>query len=203
MGTLASEVDICNMALGWIGADRITSLDDDSTQANLCKLNYPRSRDAVLETRQWQFALRREELAPDPVPPAYYWGQRFQVPTDVLRVISVDQPASSGSDELISGIVHPEQIPWEIQGNYILCNFEVISVLEIVRVTATASFSEGFAHALAARLAADLSIPITNSRTMQSDMWSLYQIKLDDAAATDGMQGRSQRIRSRYLMARR
>jgi len=203
MSSTASEIDIANMALGWIGADTITSFDDDSTRANLVKLNYERSRDVVLESEEWSFALDRRNLTPDAILPAFRWGQRFKVPTDILRIISVDREDTVSVGELTSGTVTPAQIPWELQGGYILCNFDTIWVLGIRRVTSTGEFTEGFVHALAARLAADLAIPIQQSRALQMQMMGLYEAKIEDASATDGLQGRNKRIRSRYLLARR
>ena len=203
MSSTASETDICNMALGWIGADTVTSLDDDSTGANLCKLNYPRSRDTVLESREWTFAVKRFVLAPDSEPPEFNWGQRFKIPSEVLRVLTVDRNSVTSSNELTSNFVEHEQMNWVREGDYILADISVVHMRAIVRIESTAKFSESFVHAVAARLAADLAIPITRSRQLQQQMYGLYQAKLNDAASTEGMQGRSKRIRSRYLAARR
>jgi len=200
----ASVVNICNMALGWIGGDRITSLGDDSTRANLCNLNYPRSRDVVLEAREWTFAVKHQLLSPDAAAPSNpEYGQRFFIPTDILRVLTVHQPVDFGADQLTAGLIQAEQIPWVREGRYILCNFDEVSMRGIQRIESTGEFSESFVHALSARLAADLAIPLTESKELQQQMYSLYLEKLDDASATDGMQGRSQRIRSRYLQSRR
>jgi hypothetical protein len=56
---------------------------------------------------------------------------------------------------------------------------------------------------VAARLAADLAMPITRSRKMQEDMWSLFETKLTSAAATDAGQGRSERTDSTELVRAR
>jgi len=205
MTTTALEVDICNMALGWIGAEPIVALTDNSTRANLCELHYPRARDAVLESREWSFAVEHNILdTPDVTPPTNpKWGQRFPIASTTLRVLTVKQPSDVTTDLITNGMVEAEQIPWEKEGAWILCNFDEISVRTIERITTTTEFSEGFVHALAARLAADLAIPIAASLSLQQQMYSLYLEKLNDACAADGMQGRSQRIRSRYLLARR
>ena len=59
-----SEVGICNQSLSWLGGNRITSLDDDTVEANLCIDNYEHSRDTVLDMRHWTFAGAREQLNP-------------------------------------------------------------------------------------------------------------------------------------------
>jgi len=191
------------MGLGWIGADRITSLDDDSTQANLCKLNYETIRDTVLESREWTFAVKRFTLLPTGETPEFNWGQAFELPTEVLRVLSVERESVVGSNELTSNFIEHEQMNWVREGSEILADWDSISMRAVIRITDTAKFSPSFVHALAARIAADLCIPITRSKTLQQQMFVLYGAKLDDAASLDGMQGRSKRIRSRYLAARR
>ena len=203
MSSTASEVDIANMALSWIGADSIASFDDPSTQANLVKLNYPRSRDTVLESREWTFAVERFILAPDSETPIFTWGQRFLIPSEVLRVLTCERDQIVSSNELTQNFIEHEQINWVREGNFILTDFDVVNMRALIRIVDTTKFSESFVHALAARLAADLAIPITRSRTIQQQMFALFGAKLEDAAATEGMQGRSKRIRSRYLAARR
>lgn len=203
MSSQTSVVEICNMALSWLGADRITSLADGSTEANLCNLNYPITRDTVLESREWTFAVKRFTLSPDTTPPDFQWGQRFKIPTEVLRVVTVERASVVSSNELTSNMIEHEQMNWVREEDYILTDFDVVHMRGIIRIEDTTKFSPSFVHALAARLAADLAIPITRSRTLQQQMFALYGAKLEDAAATEGMQGRSKRIRSRYLAARR
>ena len=73
----------------------------------------------------------------------------------------------------------------------------------IQRVVDTAAFSPMFSQALAARLAADAAISITNNRALQSDMWNLYGVKLAQAAARDGGQGANEIVKSNnYITAR-
>ena len=203
MSSTASVVDICNMALGWIGANRITSLEDNSEEAQLCDLNYERSRDVVLEAREWTFAVKRFTLLPDSETPEFTWSNQFKIPTEVLRVITVEREAVVSSNELTHNMIEHEQMNWVRELDFILADQEEVLTRCIVRITDTAKFSEAFVHALAARLAADLSVPITRSKSMQQQMFALYDLKLRDAAVMDGIQGRSKRIRSRYLAARR
>ena len=203
MPSTASEVDIANVALGWIGADPITSFDDPSTQAQLIKLHYPRTRDVVLEVREWTFAVKRFVLEPDSEVPLFQWGAQFTIPTEILRVLTVEREQVVSSNELTSNFIEHEQINWVKEADKILADQDVIFMRAIIRIISTQEFSEGFVHALAARLAADIAISITRSSSMQQQMFALYGAKLADAAASEGMQGRSKRIRSRYLAARR
>jgi hypothetical protein len=185
-----SEVAICNQALGWVGGNLITSLGDSSNEARLCNANYADLRDAVLEDAVWSFAIKRARITKLVAAPEYGFASQFTLPSDTIRVLNVQD---GGND------TDPDIPEWQREGNTIVCDRDVIYIKYIARITDTALFSSGFKQALAARIAADLSIPITQSRQVQSDMWSLYRAKLGDASTTDSLQGRSRRIRSRWV----
>ena len=184
-----SEVAICNQALGWLGANLITSLDDESTEAQLCKLNYNPLRDAVLERVDWSFAIKRFVAAPLVQPPAYHYSHAFELDSEVLRVITV----SASADD------YPQVEDWVVEDRKILMNYNTCYYRAVTAVTDSTRFSPLFVQALAARLAADMAIPLTNSRTLQEDMFKIYVAKVREAKASDGRQGRSQQTHSPYL----
>lgn len=204
---MASQVSICNQALGWLGANLITSLDDDNKEAALCKANYDDIRDAVLEEREWTFAVRRITLAPLVLTPVYGYANQFLLPSDVIRVLNV--PDTSFGDTLSFfqsgfGGVHqgPDQQPQlptfrkesieqpSATGNVVLANTDQLIMRVIWRVTNIGLYSPMFIQALAARIAADLAIPLTQNRVLQKDMWALWDMKLRRASSMDGIQGK-------------
>lgn len=91
---LAPEVDaavvtICNQALSHIGESPIVSLTEGSADANLCSQFYPLARDAILEDRQWSFALKRASLVPSVTAPPSTWLFAYVLPGDAFHVIAV------------------------------------------------------------------------------------------------------------------
>ena len=61
-----TETQVCNMALGRIGAQQIADglLDtEDSNHAIQCRLHYAQTRDALLRSHWWRFAKARVDLA--------------------------------------------------------------------------------------------------------------------------------------------
>ena len=63
---MASEVDVCNMALAHIGAEsQVASIapPDGSVEAGYCARFYPTARRVALESEAWTFAKKRETLA--------------------------------------------------------------------------------------------------------------------------------------------
>lgn len=210
-----SVVSICNQALGWLGANLITSLNDDNKEAALCKANYPDLRDAVLEEREWTFAVRRISLSPLVLEPVYGYTSQFLLPPDVIRILNV--PDTRFGDSTLTGTglgsehEGPDQQPqlstFRVEsleettatGKVILANVESLFLRVIWRVTNIQLYSPMFVQSVAARIAADLAIPLTQNRAMQKDMWQLYNMKLDRASAMDGIQGKMELKRSNAI----
>lgn len=188
-----SEVSICNQALSWLGGSRITSLDDDSREAQICKDNYEILRDAVLEAADWSFAVQRFRATPLAAAPAYGYSAAFLISPTVIRVLN---PITSDAD----GLVRVKD--WAKEGRHILCDESAIYYRGICTVEDPAQFSKMFVQVLAARIAAEISRPLTNKN--DKTLWELYARKLGDAMASDGLQGVNQEIYpGKLLNARR
>lgn len=178
-----SEVDICNMALGFLGASPIVSLAD----SDLCADNYPLCRDSCLEDVDWTFATTRFKLeSPDATPPAFGYANQFLLPVGILRVVEVNGNA---------GI-------WVREGNKILTDDAVLEVRAIQRVTDVRQFTNSFVQMVAARLAGVIAIPTTNSDGMAKAMFAMYQSLKGSAQGSDGRQGSNQRIIRRDIRRR-
>lgn len=191
MGQNTSEVSIANQALGWLGLDKIISLDDQTKSAALCKDNFAPLRDAILEAADWTFAQARVALAPLTTIPAWGLSYAFLLPSDCLRVNYV-----TASPDPYEGAPLD---PWVREGQNILCNATTIYIRYTRRVTDPKVWSEGFCQTLASRLASDIAIAATNSKEHMQLMWSMYKDKLDEAINSEGRQGRRQRIISNDL----
>ncbi len=204
----ASPVAICNIALGWLGGNLIISLEDQNNEAVLCKANYEPLRDAVLEEREWTFAVKRLELVELTATPLYGYDKAFQIPPEVIRIVQISRAGEVDSGLLVEGSFlsasrggtgtgRETRIEWAREGNQVLAsNAERIFARALVRIDDTTKFSPAFDQALAARLAMDLAIPLTGSIKNQTAFAKMYGEKIQLAAASDGMQGRSQNVRA-------
>lgn len=182
-----TEIEICNLALGAVGAEKISDLNDASVEANECKIWYPLARDAVLEDRLWSFAKTKFEATRLLTAPAFDWAYAYQIPASVLRIHGVDDGTGRW------------EVPFEKVGRELHTDAESLRVVAVQRVTDTSIFSPNFCVALAARLAAELAVPLRESRSLMVDNLALYRDKLKEATATDGAQGRTERTRSSRL----
>jgi hypothetical protein len=183
---MATTVSICNQALAMLGAKSIISLDDGTTEANLCKALYDPVRDAALEMGNWSFATKWLEIPRMANPPVGEYTSAFPLPPDVLRVIFV------GTD-----FNHPEQ--WQREGNNIRKDGDKCKCQVLVREVDVTKYSPMFLQALATKLASELAIGITNSKTMAEYYYGLSDKKIREAINRDNAQGRSRKIVSKWL----
>lgn len=189
---ISSPVGICNLAIGWLGGNLIISLDDDTTEANLCKANYESSRDAALEYRDWTFATSRRMLNPEVSAPEFGWSKKFLLPSDNIRVINV-------SDD----VNFRRRMEWEKEEDRILCDKDIIYIRYIKRIVDVTKYSAGFIQAAAARLASDIAIPMTNNPKLMHSFWQLFEIKCEIAGSMEGTQGTNVIMRSdRFVRVR-
>ena len=195
---MSTKTEICNIALGLLGANLVTDVDaDDSTEAKLCRVHYAPAKLATLEAQEWSFAIRRFMPALDAATPLYGWSKQFIVPTDIIRVLSCDNPSNYLIDQ--AGL-QPEQIDWDFEDGKILANVETVYARGITGAVNEGDFSPAFVQAFAARIAMMVSIPLTASQQLFQNAGGLYAGFIKEAKTRDGMQGRSKRIRNRSLL---
>lgn len=198
-----SETSICNKALTTLGANTIIALTDETQEALYCSEHYDAARDAVLEDNDWTFAMQTFRLG-SPVTELdsgsefatvdlHGYANAFAIPADMLRVVRV---AKSPRDL----VDYNDQIMWEIQGRNILCDAGTIYVQGVMRVTDPSFFPPRFVQCLVYFLAANLSLPITESPQRMETMMGRYTFEKMRAQSNDGRQGRN---RKRYVHVRR
>jgi hypothetical protein len=193
---MASAVEICNLALGWLGGTLITQLDAEnpsSTEEELCVANYGPALKAVLEAKAWTFATGRVELSPAEATGLEEYPVKFTIPGTVVRVLACDDGAGTFD------------LKWVREGGFILVERELVTLQAkaVLLEEDAAKFQPGFIRALAARLAADLAIPLTENRTLATEMERKFIWELSRAGALDGAQGSAQAKKTNWLkMAR-
>ncbi len=191
-----SKTSISNQALVALGANTIVSIDADTTEAKICKLYYDDILDSMLDMASWSFATKQKELPPSAdgnVPKPF--THQFLIPKDVIRILE----ASEDPD-------FTQQNPtyWQINGKYIVANSAKLFIRYIERVTDTAAFTPSFTQAFVARLAAEIAPAITQSASTADRFMKKAGSLIQIAAAIDGTQGRSRKLRSpKYLNVRR
>lgn len=87
---MATEVDICNVALARLGDEAtLTSIDppEGSAQADHCARFYPICKDKILREYPWSFAVKRKTPAELLTEPLGGDEHAFMLPTDCLNTL--------------------------------------------------------------------------------------------------------------------
>ncbi len=152
---MASEIDICNLALSRLGDNAtVASIDppEGSAQAEHCARFYPFARDSLLELHTWKFATRRATLAELDVD-LFNWAYAYAEPAGALRIIKI-----LSADQLSTAPSQPFETEGDDAGNKLIrTNLEEATAYYAVRVTDTTKFSPLFVDALGWLLASHLS----------------------------------------------
>jgi hypothetical protein len=209
-----SETEICNIALTRIGHGLISSLDENTTAAQVCNLHYARTRDAMLRAHPWNFAIRRATLAQSATTPNHEFTYYHVLPVDCLKVIRTNWEADGSIGTAIYGFPgqmgYATQIaPYRIEnvasvGKCIACNEDTVKIEYIAQITDVAQFDDLFVDCLAQRLAAEVCMRLTDNQSATRTMWELATAKLAEARSTDAQEGTPREVvdLSGWLVAR-
>jgi len=189
---MASEIDICNLALGHLGDEaNVQSIDppDGTAQAQHCARFYAIARDATLEMHNWGFASRREDLAQLATPTTNAWKYQYQKPVDAVKMICVLPKdiaylEGQGDDD--------NKYPFVIEEDRILTNVPDAKARYVARITDPTRFSPLFVVTFSYKLAGFLAGPIikgTAGMSVAKQMANEAKEQLAHASAADANTG--------------
>lgn len=185
---MASEIQIMNMALLKLGAERIVARTDNKNAARVMDAIYEMVRDAELRRHTWRFATRRALLpALTDAPINGIFALQYQLPTDCLRVRNVgdDYP---GAD--LSAYRTRTNAQYSIEGQMILTHFAApLAIRYTARITDTGLFDSAFTEALACRLAASACERITNDKQSRQLVLGEYKMAIGEAIRANALEG--------------
>jgi hypothetical protein len=163
---MTSKVEIANLALGKLGANRIVSFSDDSEEARAASLFYLPTLRAELRRHPWSCAKKRTTLAPTSSTPLNF-AYAFNLPTDCLRVLKD-----------LDGYEHD----WEIQGRQLLTDeTDTLELPYIYEITDPNIMDPLLVEAFACKLAMQMTQRITQSRGKKSDLAEEYKEAIAEA----------------------
>jgi hypothetical protein len=163
---MASQVEICNLALQKLGASLIIDLSEGSQAADACNASYNHVRDSELRAHPWNFAIKRAVLAADVATPAFDYSYQFTLPVDCLRVLPpVDY-----------------DVDWRIEGRKIVTNWTApLYIRYIAQITDPNEYDRGFIEVLACAIALHLCETLTQSNQKLQNIGQMYQKAIRDA----------------------
>lgn len=187
-----SPLEICNAALSKVGANRITSLTEDSKEARLCNSLYDPLRKVVEASHPWKFCTNRMQLALMVDTPIFGYARMFEIPLSVLRVLEVNCDNYPFSNETYNG------------KNVIATDASTCFIVGIIDNPNTTMWTPTFDDALSWRLAADLAYPLTQDETVTQNMFQMFERAVSYARSYDAQSGGRGQVRANgFLNVRR
>lgn len=169
---MASKTQIANLALNVLGEPPILDLSEDNKAGRVMNLLFDDARDAVLRLHPWNFATKRAVLAKSTAAPTFGFTSLFILPADYLRLMRLND----GKDQ------------YQIEADGLLTSVSEANLRYIARIEDTAKFDPLFVQCLAAFLASEAAMTITNSQTMEDRATEKFREKLQEARSVDGME---------------
>lgn len=171
-----SSVTICNLALRRLGANRITSLSEGTTNANLCNDMYSLTVDEVLRMHPWNCALYRKTLSALEDAPEFGFDYQYTLPTSpyCLKALRINED--------------PNDI-FKVEGRVLLTDHSEVDLEYIKRITDPAEFDALLITVIATRLAMHLAIPVTHSGTLRDRIEKEFWDTLREARFADAQEG--------------
>ena len=176
---MATEVDICNLALAHLGDDAtIASLSppEGSAQAEKAARFYPIARNTLLEMHTWNFAAKRGNIALT-TNSLDQWDYAYVAPADMMSPVAIISPTaqndyatrmsagdtpggitSNYAPTIVAGQYTPQQ--FEIEGDLIYTNQENAMLRYQAFITDPSLFSPLFVITLSWHLASMLAGPV-------------------------------------------
>ena len=207
---MATEIDICNLALAHLGDDAtIASIKppEGSAQAEQAARFYPIARNTLLEFHTWNFASKRTTLA-TVNNTIDQWEYAYAAPADMITPLAILSPTaqndyatrmSSGdtpggitsnySPTILAGHYTPQQ--FVIEGNLIYTNQENALLRYQSLITDSTKFSPLFVVTLSWHLASMLAGPIIKGDQGRAESKRCTEIMtgyLTTAKQTDNLQ---------------
>lgn len=175
---MASEIEICNLALAHLGDDAyVSSIDppEGSVQATHCAQFLPLALGQVIESHPWRFALARAQLA-QVVSTIAHWTVAYSLPSDCLRPVTL---LPEGADDDHAGATYM------IEGTTLYSN-EADATLRYIRSGIPVSaLPPSVAGALSWLLASFLAGPVTKEPKLREYCYRIYEAQRQRAAAMD------------------
>ena len=155
----ASWTQICNRALGRLGDATITDLSDGTKNAEYCGRFLPQAIEYVLGQYDFNFARRRQRLAPDTEKPVFGWKEQFNYPMDCIRLIKVYGGHSQMPGEI-------ERVPYQVENGKILSDTDELQIIYIARPDDPNQLTQSARNAISTHLAYLLATALTSNEQL-------------------------------------
>jgi hypothetical protein len=197
-----TQVSICNLALGRVGAKQfISDINEGTVNGQRCIAIWDAIFQEVLSERDWRFAKIRVQLQLSSTTPLYGYSYAYAVPADFLRFVRPRRKPPIRNLLYNTGIYHRQDLPVDPWGypyvvetladgnKYLLIDYDnsdtnrLLAINYIRLITDLSQLMPGFVNCLAWRLAEELAISITEDKQKWQGANAAYKEALNSAEA--------------------
>ena len=173
-----SKKEVYNNALSKVCRKRITSVDDDSHEANLCNDLYAKALDDAVSEHSWSSLTKRVQLVETLGSPVMTYAKSFQLPNDFNRLINAYYSSDAWSYDFV----------WEIQKTELLTDETTVYIKYIHEPATTEVMSAPLTNVLVQKLAIALAFPMNADPAREDQLLVQYETNiLPRAKSIDSM----------------
>lgn len=187
---MASVIEICNLALGNLGKEDISSLSEASNGARACKKWYDICVGSTLEAYPWRFARATQAMGQVVNTMTDKWRYAYALPNEAIRLWDVvpDQTDTWDSSAYVDFEDLAKETPkpraFDIENGVVFCNLSPAYAKFIRKVTDPTKYTPLFIDALSWALSARIAIAMTGDPKMLSTAVQMAQQAIRLAAST-------------------
>jgi len=162
-----TDVSICNKALVFLGASKITSFSDASAAADACNILYKEVKASTLAMYSWTFTLGKATLAQETTVPTSEWSYQYALPNDMLSGVPRAVRASTTAG---SPLIKNWEIGQSSNGGTVLFSDETTITIDYQKDVNEGALPSYFVTLLAYQLAWHLAETMTD-QTTKVELW--------------------------------
>ena len=173
---MTTKTDIANQALSLIGADSITSFEENTSTARRMRTVYDSSRKALLRLHPFQCSTKRIKLNPISTQPEFEYSYQFQLPDDLIRIINANTE------------------DYVVEEDRLLSNSNQLNLVYVFDNKNEETYDSLFIECLVLYLAYKISKPITGSQGTSDSYYMQCQELIKQAKAVQAQEIPSQQF---------
>ena len=194
---MTSDINICNMALAYIGVEGIVSFQEMTQQAKMCANFYSHTRDYLQGSYSWGFNKKQIKLVSDTDSVIPGWPYIYVYPSDALnvqRIYTAEKDQNGVWREALTQFgaeyaqkTHGKRL-FDIQlgiKKRICTDCENAWAECRMKVEDVSFYSAAFKETLSWAIATKIALALTKSQDVAGNCNSMYQQALGMALVTD------------------
>lgn len=181
-----TDISICSKALVLLGAEPISSFNEEKDTAKTCAIIYPMVKSDLCSRYPWRFLMKKKELTRDATAPIGEWKYSYVLPGEMQ---------GAAPTALFSSPSHQSaEVPFEIFGRRVYCDFERVFI-DYTTPTIEAEWPPYFVNLMVYALCAHIGFTVTDQQNVV-DTWQVAAFGSPSENGMGGMMGTATAIDS-------